>query len=131
MLLKPVARLAALVDGEVPKLPSAPPTTSTAMVLRHDASAAMSRVASVFTSLTRFASGASCWLEVLLPAGRMAPAVVNDLLRIVTMSVFAVETSACTLATGLGAVAFQLPLGDATERRPRVTFQYPGRPVSL
>ncbi len=47
------------------------------------------------------------------------------------MSVFAVDESAWTFATGDDAAAFQLPLGDATDRRPRVTFQYPGRPVSL
>ena len=92
-------------------------------MLRHDESAAMSRVASVFTSLTRVASGASCCPEASLPAGRIAPLVVNVLFRIVTMSVFAVDVSAWTFATGDDAVAFQLPLGAATDRRPRVTFQ--------
>ena len=103
----------------------------TAMVLRQNVSAAMSRVASVFTSLTRWASGASCCPDASLPAGRIAPLVVNVLFRIVTMSVFAVDESAWTFATCVGAAAFQLPFGDATDKRPRVTFQYPGSPVSL
>src|SRR4029079_3631408 len=100
MLLQAVARPAALDAGDVPKVPSAPPTTSTAMVLRHDESAAMSRVASVFTSLTRLASGASCCPDASLPAGKIAPLVVRVLFRIVTMSVFAVDESAWTFATG-------------------------------
>src|SRR5215831_8333774 len=107
MLLKLVASIAAS-DAE-PTLPSAPPTISTAIVFRQNESAAINRVASVFVSPTRFASGASCWPAESLPAGRIAPLVVNDLLRVVTISAFAVEESAWILATCVGCGALQLP----------------------
>src|SRR6476620_5163451 len=107
MVLKRVATADAALPG-VAELPSPPPVIRTAMVLRHCESAVISLFASDFRSVSRFDNGASTRPLPSLPAGRIAPAVVNVLLSSVTMSVLAVVESAWIFATGEGAAAAPL-----------------------
>ena len=85
-----------LADGVWPPVPSPPPVMSTATVFLQWVSVLTRRAASVLTSSSRCASGASSTPAESLPAGTRAPAAPKGCARIVRTAAFALASSGRT-----------------------------------